>query len=381
MKLSQFNYNCPSELIAQKPAEERESSRLLVYKQNGAISDHIFNELPHVLNNIFKLQESKKKLLLIGNNSKVYPARVKAYRKTGARCEVFILELGTKETYKCLIRPKSKLKENEVLYLDKHAKTPIFQIVNLYTSTIKPLFSEPIEKFLEKHGRTPLPPYIKRNIDDYHQIDETDKTRYQNLYAHEKLIGSAAAPTAGLHFSEDILQDLSSYNIELSHITLHVGLGTFLPVKSSHISEHTMHEEHYCMPSKTIQKIFHFLKNDWPIVYIGTTSLRSTESFFRKLQEDIHLKKDHIYDYKTDAEGLAGQWISTNLFLYPKTETEQTKPIIGNGLITNFHQPESSLLMLVASIVGFHQLNKIYAHALKEKYRFFSYGDSSFLTF
>ncbi len=386
MKRSQFNYHCPPELIAQTPAQAREESRLLVFTKDKRIEDKNFSDILDSLNSEFSLKDKNQKLLLIGNNSKVYPARLRVYRKTGAKCEVFILEIGNKEEYSALIKPKSKLQENEILFLDKEGQIPVFQITNFQDSKVKPLFKESISDFLENYGDTPLPPYIKRSANadiSKEQIEQKkqDKNRYQNVYAENKRVGSSAAPTAGFHFSQQILDKLPEYNIEMQNITLHVGLGTFLPVKTEEISAHTMHEETYRMNYKTVSKIFEYLENDWPIIFIGTTSLRATESFFRDILDISQQKKLNSDQYKITALKFADEWRATKLFLYPKDETAQSNPLVGNALITNFHQPESSLLMLVSHIIGFQNLQKIYTHAVKNKYRFFSYGDSSLLIF
>lgn len=378
MKRSLFYYDCPVELIAQEPAQKRDESRLLVF-HNSEITDRTFFELPNILENIFSLNENKK-CLLIGNNSKVYPARLKVYRKTGARCEIFVLEVEEKEFYSCLIRQKAKIKENEILYLDQNLTTPIFEVIDLENPKIKPLFSESMADFLHVHGSTPLPPYIKRKNEDNNKQTK-DKSRYQNVYANNNNLGSSAAPTAGFHFTPEIIASLPKFNIDIDYVTLHVGLGTFLPVKSENITEHFMHTEHYCLSASLVKKIFYYLENNWPIVFIGTTSLRSTESFFRKVLNEAKEINPQNKEYVESALAYADKWHSTNLFLYPENETERRLPLVGNGIITNFHQSESSLLMLVASIMGFQNLKKIYGHALEQQYRFFSYGDSSLLVF
>lgn len=368
MKRIQFNYHCPADLIAQEPTKDRDASRLLLFEKNRGISDHFFSELPELLSQKFALEQNHNKILLIGNNSKVYPARLKLFLSNGAKCELFLLEIQKQESYSCLLKPKSKMKQNEILYLDENGQYPVFQLIDHQNSKVCPLFAESVLEFLEKHGSTPLPPYIKR-------LDTNDKIRYQNIYASNSYTGSSAAPTAGFHFTDELIENLSKNNINMDYVTLHVGLGTFLPVKTENIAEHMMHEENYFISSALIKKIFAYKANNWPIIFVGTTSLRTVESFFRKLKQfDSNVHLDSALQF-------ADQWHSTNLFLYPKHDNDLQLPIVGNAIITNFHQPESSLLMLVASLIGFNNLKMVYDHALKQKYRFFSYGDSSLLIF
>lgn len=368
MKRIQFNYHCPEELIAQEPAQKRDESRLLVFEKHKSIEDDFFKNLPTVLSRVFLSQNKNKKILLVCNNSKVYPARLKLFISNGRQCELFLLDVKNKTSCPCLLKPKSKMKQGEIFYLDKTCEHPVFKLTDYDNPTVAALFSEPILEFLDNHGSTPLPPYIKR-------LDESDKIRYQNIYASHRYTGSSAAPTAGFHFTHGLIENLHQHNIDLNYVTLHVGLGTFLPVKTDAISDHVMHEEKYFISSELIEKIYHYQENKWPIVFVGTTSLRSVESFFRKVREFDPVLKS------SSAVALSNQWHVTNLFLYPKDEYDVQRPIIGDALITNFHQPESSLLMLVASLIGYQNLKTIYDHALNQKYRFFSYGDSSLLVF
>lgn len=368
MKRIEFNYHCPPNLIAQEPAQKRDESRLLVFDKQGGIYDHLFKNLPDILAKQFSLDQTSKKILLICNNSKVYQARLNVFLNNGRQCELFLLEADKKSVYSCLLKPKAKMKQDEIFYLDEKCENAIFQLIDYENSKVRPLFSESVLDFLDKHGSTPLPPYIKR-------LNQNDKFRYQNIYAADQYVGSSAAPTAGFHFTDDVIVNLNKHHIELDYVTLHVGLGTFLPVKTEKIDDHVMHEENYLISSELVKKIFHYQQNNWPIIFVGTTSLRSVESFFRKVcQVDSTLQLN-------SALCLSDQWHSTNLFLYPKHEDDIQLPIVGDAIITNFHQPESSLLMLVSSLVGYNNLKTIYEHALNQKYRFFSYGDSSLLIF
>jgi S-adenosylmethionine:tRNA ribosyltransferase-isomerase len=376
-----FNYELPNELIAQKPLENREQSRLLVANAlDRILKDKSFFDLAEVLNQTFDLNQNHKKVLLIANDSRVYQARVRVRRKTGGKAEVFLLETGEKETYKCLLKPKGKLSVGETLYAFDNPDVPLFQVSCLQPSLVQRVTDLSFQNIVEKYGEMPLPPYIKRE-----QQDNQDKDRYQTVYSNFNQTGSAAAPTAGLHFTDNIIENCKKNGVEFAFVTLNVGLGTFLPVSADHVKDHEMHEEHYLINEDLIQKINLFLKNKWPIVFVGTTSLRAVESFFRIFfKENDHSKilemaeKDSLLALLREQ---SEKWLSTKLFLYPRHENHKEVPFIGNGIVTNFHQPESTLAMLIASLVGIDFWKKMYSHAIEQKYRFFSYGDSSFILF
>lgn len=386
MKTNFFNYDLPENLIAQTPMKNRDESRLLVCNSRiKSIFDRKFNEIPEILNEVFKLKENNSRVLLIANDSRVYPARVRIRRKTGARGEVFFLERGDKKSYHCLLRPKNKLKLGEILYADKKEEIPLFKVTNFDPPMVS-LFNEiSLDIVLEQYGEMPLPPYIQRDPLKNQSNFEMDKERYQTVYSNINKKGSSAAPTAGLHFSPEIIKKCENSNIDFAYVTLHVGLGTFLSVQSDYIEKHEMHEEYYLISSKTFQKIVEFIENDWPIVFVGTTSLRAVESFFRLSFPDFERKniqkitkekilKSHISDY-------LDKWMPTKIFIYPKNENDNVMPLIGNAIITNFHQPGSTLVMLVAALMGIHFWKEFYAYAIEKEYRFFSYGDSSLLVF
>lgn len=356
LTLSDFNYSLPDELIAQTPPQERGTSRLLVANANTKIiSDEKFSQLPQILKNHFL----GKPVLVIVNDSRVYPARVRINRISGARGEVFLLETGEKLTYRCLLRPTKKLHEGELLYV---GDVPVFKVESLTEPQVS-LCGLTLKEVLEKYGEMPLPPYIVR---DPKQTDkkfaELDKERYQTVYSQES--GSAAAPTAGLHFTREIMDECENQGIMFSHVTLHVGLGTFQPVQTENLQDHKMHAEHFSIPKTTFDLIEKFKANDHPIVFVGTTALRAVESFYLNRQNCQ-----------------PGQWHETNLFIRPQGKEKDYQPQVGSALITNFHQPESTLVMLVASLLSYTFWQKVYDHALKEKYSFLSYGDSNLYVF
>lgn len=380
MKRSLFNYECPEHLIAQSPTDKRENSRLLVYVPEKKIEDHYFFQLPELLKNFFSLTEQRK-LLLIKNNSYVYPARIRIRRKSGARGEVFLLELGNKESYSCLLRPKAKLKIGESLFLDLEEEIPIFEVTDLENPKVRIVQKLSASDIVQKYGEMPLPPYIKRDPKKNEGIfGETDKHRYQNVYANQDLLGSQAAPTAGLHFSEEIVENLKKCHIETEFVTLHVGLGTFSPVVVDSINDHIMHEEQYFVHTQTVQRIQEFILQKNPIIFVGTTSLRTIESFMKLVSKTEGLSVEHP-DFFNKALSFTGKWHKTNIFIKPKDLVDRYCPAVGDGIITNFHLPESTLVMLISALVGYENWKKIYDHAVKNKYRFFSYGDSSLLLF
>jgi S-adenosylmethionine:tRNA ribosyltransferase-isomerase len=385
LKKELFWFDVPSELVAQAPLPQRDASRLLIYAGSRKpvdpslpgepLRDELFCNLPRVLNGLFP----HKKVLLIANDSRVYPARVRIRRKTGARGEVLLLETGEDKTHhKCLLRPTSKLKIDEILYADSETGVddfnhliPLFRVV----STDPPLVARDssrasLQKILDEYGEMPLPPYIQRDPQKIEpQTGKMDKERYQTVYS--QLVGSAAAPTAGLHFTESVISACAQAGISFAYVTLHVGLGTFLPVKAEQIEDHVIHTEHYIMPKQTYEKIEEYRAQGWPIIFVGTTSLRAVESFYRD------------FDQKSPSEitSFVDVFLPTQLYLYPQNEHYKIRPRVGEGILTNFHQPESSLAMLIAALTGYHAWKNMYDHAVAKKYRFFSYGDSSLILF
>jgi len=385
MRREDFFYELPEELIAQAPVAQRDHSRLLVCKVQGhTIEDKNFYELPELLSHIFSLKKNFKQLLCVVNDSRVYPARVRIARKTGARGEVFLLETGEKPSYACLLRPKSKLKVGEILYSDCD-NAPLFKVECLEPPRVSLMRGASLQALLEQYGEMPLPPYIERDPNKVRESKNLDKERYQTVYCERSQTGSSAAPTAGLHFTSEIMEKCERQGVEFAGVTLHVGLGTFAPVQSDDVNDHIMHEEHYCVSRKTFEKVNAYLVQGFPIVFVGTTSLRAMESFMRRqLQAE---QRDNALNLAQNKKLLplfehdVDQWHSTNLFIFPQNKDLRILPCIGNGIITNFHQPESTLSMLIAALMGYDFWQEFYQHAIAQKYRFFSYGDSSLLVF
>lgn len=363
MKTELFNYELPPELISQIPCTHRGESRLLVADAcTQQLTDSQFLNLPEIIAKYFNLDSTSKHALIIINDSKVYPARVRIQRRSGARGEVFILSTQAIESnssalkYSCLLRPLKKLKLNEIL-LSETDGTPLFRVASFNPPTVE-IIDNLLSNVLRTYGEMPLPPYIVRDPKLVPNSETLDKERYQTVYAQDE--GSVAAPTAGLHFTPQIMHECRNIGIDFASVSLQVGLGTFLPVQTESIQDHGMHQEYCCVPSATAEKINEAVKNNWPIIYVGTTALRTVESYFR-------------FNAQPD------QWFQTQLFIHPSDDTSRTFPTVGNALITNFHQPESTLVMLVSALLGMDFWKKMYTHAVENKYKFLSYGDSSLL--
>lgn len=336
MQKSDFYFDLPQELIAQTPVTPRTASRLLyLNKGSGEIKHHTFTDLKNYL---------KKGDVLILNNTKVLPARIFGTRKdSGAVVEFVLLKRLNDTDWECIAGPGKKAKTgHEFTFTDTFNATVLDVLENgnriLRFDYIGEFYSE-----LDKVGKMPLPPYITEEL--------KDKNRYQTVYAKE--LGSAAAPTAGLHFTEDFLNELKNYGVEIGYVTLHVGLGTFRPVKVDNILEHIMHSEHYIINQETADLINNAKKDGRRIICVGTTSCRTIES-------------------AADENGLvtAGEK-DTSIFIYPGYKFKCL-----SGLITNFHLPESTLIMLVSALAGREKVLNAYNEAIKERYRFFSFGDA-----
>ena len=340
MKTSDFYYDLPQELIAQTPIAQRDTSRLMTLDRNtGAVEHHHFYELADYLN---------PGDCLILNNSRVLPARLLGQRLPGGgACEVLLLIDRGDKTWECLVRPGRKMRTGARLSFGEGALTA--EVVGeleggnrLVRFDYEGIFLE----VLERLGKMPLPPYIKEELQD--------KERYQTVYS--KVVGSAAAPTAGLHFTPELLQKIADKGVGIGYVTLHVGLGTFRPVKEDTIEGHEMHSEFCTIPQETADLINRTKANGGRCVCVGTTSCRTLESW---AGEDGHM------------EAKAG-W--TNIFIYPGYRFK-----VMDALVTNFHLPESTLIMLVSAFAGRDHTLAAYAEAVKERYRFFSFGDAMFL--
>ncbi|MCI8535718.1 MAG: tRNA preQ1(34) S-adenosylmethionine ribosyltransferase-isomerase QueA [Hungatella sp.] len=337
MNVSEFNFNLPQELIAQEPLEERSSSRLLVLDKNtGAIEHKNFRDL---------LSYLKKGDCLVINDTKVIPARLYGIKEqTEAKVEVLLLKRNSGDIWETLVKPGKKAKPGTILsFGDGLLKGTVIDVVEDGNRLIQFSYEGIFEEILDKLGQMPLPPYITHKL--------KDKNRYQTVYA--KHDGSAAAPTAGLHFTKELLEQISVMGVTIAHVTLHVGLGTFRPVKVENILEHHMHSEFYMVEETEAQKINDIKKAGGRIICVGTTSCRTVES-------------------ATGNDGIlrAGSgW--TDIFIYPGYQFK-----ILDGLVTNFHLPESTLVMLVSALAGREQVLNAYEEAIKQQYRFFSFGDA-----
>lgn len=345
MKLTDFDFDLPQDLIAQKPSGKRGDDRLMLLdRKNGSVFHHQMNDLPDLI---------MPGTLMIFNNSKVRRARCYGIKETTGRNQEFMfLNQLDKEGFLWNTMVKSaKKQKNGMRY--QFPDGTVAQIVdfpgNEKTEFRALKFDFPLdEKWFEKNGHIPLPPYIKR------EDTEEDSERYQNVYAKET--GSAACPTAGLHFTEEMLSCLAEKNIERDFVTLHVGLGTFLPVRESIIENHKMHEEVYTISESTAEKINKAKKEGRPILAVGTTSVRTLES-------------------SADEKGFVKSGTSsTRIFMYPGYKFK-----VVDQMFTNFHTPESTLIMLVSAFAGRENILNAYKNAVENRYRFFSYGDAMFI--
>ena len=333
-----FDYYLPDEYIAQKPAEPRDSSRLMVLnKEKNSIEHKIFKDIIDYLN---------PGDLMIINNTKVIPARLYGQKTTGAKVEVLLLEKTHEEnTWKALVKPGSKLKTGAEIKFSDHLYAKIVQHNPDGSRMIHFISDKNVWEEIENIGKMPLPPYIK----NYNGPQE----RYQTAYA--KVQGAVAAPTAGLHFTNELIEKIKNKGIEFAEVTLHVGLGTFRPVKVEKIEEHEMHEEYYEIPENTVKKIKEYKKNNGRIISVGTTVVRTLETLAQLPEQNAYMG-------------------TTDIFIYPPYDFK-----LIDALITNFHLPKSTLLMLVSAFGGYNFIMEAYRIAVKEKYRFFSFGDSMFI--
>ena len=341
LKKSDFYYELPQELIAQDPLEDRAGSRLLVlHKQSGETKHHIFREIIDYL---------RPGDCLVLNNTKVLPARLLGVKEdTGAAVEVLLLKRRENDVWESLVKPGKKMKPGAGLsFGDGCLKAEVLDVVEEGNRLIRFSYEGIFEEVLNRLGEMPLPPYITHKLQD--------KNRYQTVYA--RYDGSAAAPTAGLHFTDKLLRQIEEKGVETAYVTLHVGLGTFRPVKVDNILEHHMHSEYYEVTEEAAEKINRAKAGGRRIICVGTTSCRTVES---AAGEDGRLKA---------CRG------NTEIFIYPGYRFKIT-----DCLITNFHLPESTLMMLVSALAGRDHVMCAYEAAIRERYRFFSFGDAMFIT-
>lgn len=335
--LSEFDYDLPSELIAQTPLTKRDESKLLVLnRKDKTLEDKHFYDLVDIL---------QKGDVLVRNNSKVIPARLFGYKEESkGHIEILLLKQMEDDVWECLIKGARKVSDNTKLIFDENLlKATVIKKLDNGLCHIKFIYNGIFNEILDKLGTMPLPPYIKEKL--------KDQGRYQTVYA--KVEGSAAAPTAGLHFTEELINKLKEKGVIIVDVTLHVGLGTFRPVEENNVLDHKMHEEYYIINKETAS-ILNKAKNEHRrIIAVGTTSLRTIETNYKK----YHMfKEDSGY---------------TNIFIYPGIPVESI-----DGIITNFHLPKSTLVMLVSAIATKEFIFEAYKHAIDNKYRFFSFGDA-----
>lgn len=337
MKVSDFNYNLPQELIAQVPIKNRDESRLMVLdKKNKTIEHKIFKDIINYL---------KPGDCLVRNNTKVIPARLYGIKEeTGINVEFLLLNRIEGDYWEVMVRPGRRLKEGtKVIFGNGILQAEILEITNGGNRKVKFTYEGIFNEILDKIGLMPLPPYIHEKL--------KEKDRYQTVYA--KYEGSAAAPTAGLHFTNELLEEIRQKGIDIANVTLHVGIGTFRPVKEENVEEHAMHTEHFYIKQEDVEKINKAKKEGHRIIAVGTTSCRVLES----------IADENGYVKPIEAD--------TGIFIYPGYKFKCI-----DGLITNFHLPESTLIMLVSALAGKDYIMHAYEEAVKEKYRFFSFGDA-----
>ena len=339
MKLSDFDYELPEELIAQTPIKTRDRSRLMVLdKKTGKVAHKHFYDIK---------RELHKGDVLVLNDTKVIPARLIGTKEdTGAVIELLLLKDLGNNIWECLSRPAKRLKVGTIVTFQDKLKAEVVEKKEEGIVHVKLLYEGILMEILDELGMMPLPPYIHEKLED--------KNRYQTVYA--KNIGSAAAPTAGLHFTEELLEEVKSMGVEILFVTLHVGLGTFRPVEEENILEHHMHTEFYQMNKEVADKLNKAKKEGRKIYAVGTTSTRTLETIM------------HKYHEFRECSG------NTDIFIYPGFEFMAI-----DGLITNFHLPKSTLLMLVSALSSKEIILNAYREAVKKKYRFFSFGDAMFI--
>lgn len=336
--LKTYYYHLPEELIAQYPVEPRDEARLLVLnKDNGDMKDKVFKDVLHYMN---------EGDTLVLNETRVMPARLLGRKESGARAEIFLLQ-NCEDVWEALVKPAKRLKSGSKVIMDgdNTVTAQIVEELNFAGGRLVRFHCTDINEYINQYGHMPLPPYIKREAGDI------DRDQYQTVYAAK--YGSVAAPTAGLHFTSDLLKRIEAKGVNIARILLHVGLGTFRPVNHTDIREHSMHSEFYSLDEKTAELLNQTRFRGKKIIAVGTTVVRTLETVYN------------------NEHGFLPQSGETNKFIYPGYEYKAI-----DKLITNFHLPESSLIMLVAAFAGLDNTMQAYNYAVNNRYRFFSYGDA-----
>ena len=338
LKTSDFYYDLPEELIAQTPLELRDSSRLLVYNRT---TDEVFHRHFRDVGDYLKPGD-----LLVVNTTKVYPARIFAYTEHGGKVEILLLKRQNLTDWECLVKPGKKCREGVILVVNEELKAEIISRTDDGGRIVRFIFDGVFEDILSRVGEMPLPPYIHEKL--------KDKDRYQTVYCKQE--GSAAAPTAGLHFTLRLIDELKAKGVEFAEVQLNVGLGTFRPVKTDDLEHHKMHTEYYVIDEENAEKINKAKREGRRVIAVGTTSVRTLET---------------VADENGFVKAQSGD---TSIFIYPPYKFKCVE-----GLITNFHLPESTLVMLVSAFASREKILELYNLAVKEKYRFFSFGDAMFI--
>ena len=337
MNIENYNFNLPEDLIANQPSIKRSDSKLLVVQEN--LIDEKFKSIINYL---------KEGDLLVLNDTKVFNARLTANKQTGGKVEILLERQLNEFTASAITKTNRPLKENEILQISDSDVTAIVVEKNDYLCKIE--FSRDLETIIDTYGTIPIPPYMNR------ESNIMDQERYQTVYANDKKRRSSAAPTAGLHFDKSLLSDIESKGIEITNITLDIGLGTFKPISQNDYTKHTMHSEKIYLSEQTSELINRKIRSKSKIISVGTTTLRCLEAVYKKLGK--------IQPYEGD----------TDIFIYPGFSFE-----VVDSLITNFHLPKSTLLLLVSAFAGEIAIKSAYDHAIENRYRFYSYGDSMLL--
>lgn len=338
LTIHDFDYELPESLIAQTPAEPRDSSRLLALdRRTGVVRHQFFSQI---------LEHIRPGDLLIANDTRVIPARLLGKRAdTGGGVEVFLLHRRSQDTWEVLVKPGKKMRPGQKVWFDDSLSCEVQDVTEFGGRVVRFLYEGLFETVLDRLGETPLPPYIHQKL--------TDPDRYQTVYARER--GSAAAPTAGLHFTPTLMDKVKEMGADFAFVTLNIGLGTFRPVRIENIAEHVMHREFYRVPPQTVERILETRRRGGRIIAVGTTAVRTLESAAASGQ-------------------LAAGSGWSELFIYPGYEFR-----VIDALITNFHLPQSTLLMLVSAFAGRENVLAAYREAVREQYRFFSFGDAMFI--
>ncbi len=339
--VSEFDYELPQELIAQTPSEKRENARMMVLDRRDETVEH-----KHFYDIVDYFDEND---VIVLNNTRVIPARLYGHKETGALLEVFLLKQIAGKTWQVLLNPSKRVKEDMIIKISDELSLKVLTREDQGKWLVEMFYDGNFYEILDRVGKIPLPPYIERSMTD-DQLRSLDYERYQTVYAQRR--GSVAAPTAGLHFTQDILEKLKAKGTQICYVTLNVGLGTFRPVKSENILEHKMDSEEYEISKETAEIIMNARAAGKKITAVGTTTVRTLETCMQKFDEILEVIDD------------------SNLFIYPGFKFR-----IVDRLLTNFHLPKSTLIMLVSAFAGKDFTFRAYDEAIREKYHFYSYGD------